>query len=76
MKSNKNARQEQVTREESGSGRGETSSAGAAFGIGATLLLFIGIWRLDRSADRQRESFMPDLDARYRARGIDPRTVF
>jgi hypothetical protein len=39
-------------------------------------VIFVGIWRLDRSADRKCESFMPDLDARYRARGIDPRTVF
>jgi hypothetical protein len=51
------------------------SRTGALIGIGATLLLFVGIWRLDRSADHQ-STFMPDLEARYRARGIDPRTVF
>jgi hypothetical protein len=59
-----------------GRGESETSRAGVAFGIGATLLLFVGIWRLDRSADRQRGPVMPDLEARYRARGIDPHKVF
>jgi hypothetical protein len=59
-----------------GRGEAETSHGGVVFGIGATLLLFVGIWRLDRSSDRQRAPFMPDLEARYRARGIDPRLVF
>lgn len=49
--------------------------AKVAAGIGVTLLLFVGIWRIGSPPEKKRAAY-GDLEARYRARGIDPGKVF
>jgi hypothetical protein len=48
--------------------------AKVAAGIGVTLLLFVGIWRIGNPPERKRT--LGDLEERYLARGIDPSKVF
>jgi len=60
-----------------GADAGKVSRTKVLLGIGATLALFTAIWALQRpSRNVPMVGVGADLEAKYRARGIDPRKVF